>query len=417
MTLARRASPRHPATWSPFVPRLDPARAFAQVLQVDGWTELLRGVRDAAMLLATGARESEFARGGWAASATSPPGRRPSVTVVIPCYNYGGYLPQAVSSAFTQSGLDIEVIVVDDASTDGSQDVGVQLAAQDARVTCVLHERNRGHIATYNDGLVRARGDYVVLMSADDLLPPNALTRAVALMEAHPRVGFCYGHAPTFSEQAPPARHRVRSWTVWRGQEWLMLCARRGRNPVMSPEVVMRREALLGLGGYDSSLPHAADLLLWLRTAAYWDVGRVNGSDQGFYRVHGGNMHLTSYAGALVDMQERCAAYEQFVAESGSRVADIAAFRTAVGSSLANEALALAISALDAEPRMTDEARTLADQAIRFHSPVRDTGLWTTYLALVAESPGGSVLARRGRRLRSSWTWKARYWRWVWAGV
>ncbi|MGZ4476136.1 MAG: glycosyltransferase family 2 protein, partial [Nocardioides sp.] len=118
---------------------------------------------------------------------------RPRVSVVVPCYNYGRYLPDAVGSALDQSGLDVDVLIVDDCSTDDSAAVALRLADADPRVRLLRHETNRGHIQTYNDGLAAVTGDYVVLLSADDLLTPDSLTRAVALMEAHPRVGLVYG--------------------------------------------------------------------------------------------------------------------------------------------------------------------------------------------------------------------------------
>ncbi len=90
---------------------------------------------------------------------------RPTVSVVIPCYNYGHYLPGAVASALDQEGVDVDVLVVDDASTDDSAAVARSLAESDPRVDVLVHEVNRGHIAAYNDGLAKARGDYVVLIS------------------------------------------------------------------------------------------------------------------------------------------------------------------------------------------------------------------------------------------------------------
>src|SRR5689334_2494944 len=71
---------------------------------------------------------------------------RPTVSVVIPCYNYGRYLPDAVASALDQTGVDVDVLVVDDASTDGSAEVALELAREDERVDVLLHEENRGHI-------------------------------------------------------------------------------------------------------------------------------------------------------------------------------------------------------------------------------------------------------------------------------
>ena len=134
--------------------------------------------------------------------------RIPRVSVVIPCYNYGRYLPDAVASALGQVGVDVDVLIVDDASPDGSAEVAGRLAAGDPRITVVRHEVNRGHIQTYNDGLDRTTGEFVVLLSADDLLAPGALSRATALMDCNPSVGFVYGLPQAFTDVPPAPKGR-----------------------------------------------------------------------------------------------------------------------------------------------------------------------------------------------------------------
>lgn len=240
------------------------------------------------------------------------PGRRASVTVVIPCYNYGVFLPDLVDSALAQSDVDAHVIIVDDASPDGSADVARRLAADNpAHVSAIIHSRNRGHIQTYNDGLAAVDTEYVTLVSADDLVAPGALGRATRLMDRFPGVGLVYGHASVFSDDPVP-RHRPlpETWSVWDGREWIDWTASRGRNLIVSPEVVMRTRALRETGGYNPLLPHSGDLEYWLRTAARWDVARVNGRPQAFYRMHGANMHLTQFATMAVDMRHRLSAFE-----------------------------------------------------------------------------------------------------------
>src|SRR5215469_6910820 len=69
----------------------------------------------------------------------------PSVSIVIPCYNYGRYLPECVGSVLDQQGVIVDVLVIDDASPDGSAEVARRLAADDPRVRAVCHEENRGH--------------------------------------------------------------------------------------------------------------------------------------------------------------------------------------------------------------------------------------------------------------------------------
>src|SRR5208337_1578043 len=77
-----------------------------------------------------------------------------TVDVVIPCYNYARYLRRCVQSVLSQSGVDVRVLVIDDASSDDTPQVGNDLAGSDSRVEFRRHEVNRGHIATYNEGLI-----------------------------------------------------------------------------------------------------------------------------------------------------------------------------------------------------------------------------------------------------------------------
>jgi glycosyltransferase involved in cell wall biosynthesis len=240
------------------------------------------------------------------------PRRSPGVTVVIPCYNYGHYLAAAVDSILTQPGVDARVIIVDDASPDGSGEVARRLAARDARVRTLVHEHNRGHIRTYNDGFALVETEFVSLVSADDIVAPGALGRAVALMQRNPGVGLVYGAIATFSDDDEKLPHRDRLyhlWRIWGGEEWIDGIVRSGYNPIASPEAVLRTAAVAEAGGYNPELPHSGDLEYWLRVAARWDVGQVHGPLQAYYRVHGGNMHLNDFGTREADLRERHTAF------------------------------------------------------------------------------------------------------------
>src|ERR1035441_5636334 len=126
--------------------------------------------------------------------------RSPRVSIIVPCYNYGHFLLGCVDSLLSQRSVEVGILIIDDASPDGSGSVAEALAATDPRISVIRHKYNRGHIATYNEGLDHVDGDYTVLLSADDLLPHGALTRAVALLEANASVGLAYGYPVNFSE-------------------------------------------------------------------------------------------------------------------------------------------------------------------------------------------------------------------------
>jgi glycosyltransferase involved in cell wall biosynthesis len=287
----------------------------------------------------------------------------PRVTVVIPHFNYGQYLPTAVATALGQPSVDVDVLIVDDASTDGSAAVARELAAGDSRISLIEHPINKRHIATYNDGLAAATGDYVVLLSADDALSPGSLARSTALMEANSSVGLVYGNVRTFSDTPPvggtaPASWNGahESWTVWRGEEWLGLTSRRGRNVIMNPEVVMRRDVLSEIGGYDPRFPHSADLFLWLRAAARGDVGRVNGTVQAFYRVHDTNMHTTQFGGLLDDYSAVRDTFDAFFDEDGGLLTDAGRLRDRAHRAIAREALQRTALLPTSEPATSTES-------------------------------------------------------------
>jgi len=239
---------------------------------------------------------------------------RPKVSIVVPCYNYERYLAAAVTSALCQPKVEIEVIVADNGSTDNSLEVAEKLAATDDRIRIHTQVRNVDYIRNFNDGLEMATGQYAQILNADDMLTPGSITRAVALMENRPDVGFTYGSCPTFNENPPKLRTALRSWSIWDGHEWARRRYRSGSNVIRHPEALMRSSTLRAAGGYNANYPVAPDMLLWLQAAVRGNVGRVNGPDQGLFRVHGANMHLDlATEGWLTDLKGRQAVFEGLV--------------------------------------------------------------------------------------------------------
>ncbi|MFD2080547.1 Glycosyl transferase family 2 [Actinopolymorpha cephalotaxi] len=235
-----------------------------------------------------------------------------SVTVIIPCHNYGRFLAESVRSSLDQDEIDVHALIIDDASTDDTPRIARKLAAGDSRVSYVRHDHNHGHIATYNEGLDLADTEYTVLGSADDLLARGALRRAVTIMEAEPAVGFVYGVARPFV--GPPPQQvdadAPYSYITHAGQEWFASAYLLGRNIPSAPSVVVRSSLQKQLEGYNPDLPHSGDLERWLRLALHGDVATVLGVDQAFYRLHDTNMHRTKFADHLLGLRQRRAAFE-----------------------------------------------------------------------------------------------------------
>lgn len=275
----------------------------------------------------------------------------PIVSVVVPCYNYAHYLTEAVKSVTSQDGVELEVIVVDDASADESVEVAQSIAEDDRRVRVIGHSQNRGHIATYNEGLAQARGKYLVLLSADDMLAPGSLSRAVALLESEPAVGFVYGRVPWFTESPPPVdTTRPPRFKFWSGSEWLARRCRRVTNCVMSPEVVIRRDLYERIGPYRPDLPHTGDMAMWLLASAVADVGYVEGPWAAYYRRHAVNMHAASFRsgtveGMLIDLEQRRRTFEVVFEKQGAALPNGVSLHNLAKRSLAAEALAAAARA------------------------------------------------------------------------
>jgi GT2 family glycosyltransferase len=285
-----------------------------------------------------------------------------TVSVVIPCYRYGHYLEDAVRSVTEhQPGVDVRVLIIDDASPDDSAEVAARVAAKDPRVELLVHQENKGNIATFNEGLLEwADGDYVLLLSADDRATPGALARARDLLDANPDVGFAYGHAVWAVEGSPtpPARTTVRGWSVLPGQEWLEHRFRQAENPIITPELIARTSLLRKVGGYDPTIPKAADMELFMRFAAYSDVGFIRGADQAYYRVHTESM--SKGVSTLEDLQQRREVFEAVLERYAEQLDDPERLSDLVHVQLGKEALWAAGRVYDrGRVRRTEPARLL----------------------------------------------------------
>jgi glycosyltransferase involved in cell wall biosynthesis len=236
-----------------------------------------------------------------------------AVDVIVPCYRYGHFLRQCVQSVLSQTGVEVRVLVIDDESPDDTPAVGRQLCAEDPRVTYRRHQVNQGHIATYNEGIAWTSSEYYLLLSADDMLTPGALARAVDALDRHPQAILCHGHAQVLFETQSaadvlPQVSSTTTQTLTTGPQFAAaVCRDSANNPVWTPTAVIRTSAQKKVGGYKRELPHSGDLELWLRLSQHGSVIRLDGT-QALYRRHSANMHY-SYAGVR-NLEEHMLAFE-----------------------------------------------------------------------------------------------------------
>ena len=182
---------------------------------------------------------------------------RSTVSAVIPVYNAEGFLARALESVLAQTRAVDEIIVVDDASTDGSPEVARRFGARVCRLPT-----NAGSSAARNEGLRAARGDVIAWLDADDFWEPRHCEVVVGLLEEFPAACLAFSgiafRGDRQGEWLSPLPEREPADAFWQSLGSVIV-------PQMS--VVTRRAPLLEVGGYDPSLRFAEDYDLFLRLA------------------------------------------------------------------------------------------------------------------------------------------------------
>jgi hypothetical protein len=341
----------------------------------------------------------------------------PTVTVVISCFNYARYLRQAVQSAVSQDGVAVDVIIVDDASTDDSLHVARKLSSYYEAVQVLAHTTNQGVVETFNDGAKAARGEFLVRLDADDLLTPGSLRRSVAVARAYPSVGLVYGHPLHFSgDEVPSSRSKAVSWTIWAGRSWLLDRCRSGINVITSPEALVRRSILEEIG-YQAPLKHTHDMELWFRIAAFADVAYIHGADQAWHREHNGSLSARE-VDVLVDLQERRDAFDVLFSGPAGGISEAPILRQAATRALVGEALSTARHERDRGSRDSRLHSSCLDLAIQLDPGVARGPLWRT-LTKTNRSNSAQWLRPMGlaRRVGGRLTSQVRWNRWHRNGV
>ena len=189
--------------------------------------------------------------------------KSPRVSVIIPTYNRAWCLSEAIESVLSQTFQDMELIVVDDGSTDETP----ALLSQYGDRLRVLHQPNQGVSAARNSGIQAAHGDLIALLDSDDTWQPDKLARQVDFFDRQPQARICQTEEIWIRRGKrvnPKHRHRKPSGDIFEAS--LALC-------LVSPSaVMMRRNLLEEMGGFDESLPACEDYDLWLRVSLCYPI-------------------------------------------------------------------------------------------------------------------------------------------------
>jgi len=185
----------------------------------------------------------------------------PKVSLVMSVYDGEEHLNEAIESILHQTFTDFEFIIVDDGSTDSTWKI--LTTYHDPRITLVRNQENQGLARSLNRGLEISRGEYIARQDADDVSLPERLARQVSFLEEHADVGVL-GSAVQIIDGSGnpsetwrfPSEHGALKWRLCFG------------NPIMHSTVMMRREVVNGVNGYDAEMEVATDYDLWRRLSS-----------------------------------------------------------------------------------------------------------------------------------------------------
>lgn len=213
---------------------------------------------------------------------TASSGDLPAVTVLMPAFNAGPMLREAVDSILAQTFTDFEFLVLDDGSTDGT--VEALRSMGDSRLRIVSNPCNLGLIATLNRGIELARAPLLARMDADDLAHPQRLQRQVEVLAQRPDLALVGTWARVIDETGRP----IGQLSPPHRQEELVLAVL-DSSPFVHPSVMARTGVLRHLGGYPTDAPHAEDYALWARLLLSHEAANIPEMLLD-YRVHPGQV-------------------------------------------------------------------------------------------------------------------------------
>ena len=193
----------------------------------------------------------------------------PQVSVIVPVFNRVRVVGRAIDSALAQSVHDLEVIVVDDASTDGTR--AIVEAYTDTRVKYLRHEKNMYAAAARNTGMSLAQGDYIAFLDSDDEWLPEKLRLQIGILEqAGPDWGCVYGGARIFKNVQPNA-------VVYRPlkEGELLREFLTSQIVIWTPTFLFRRECLDVVGSMDVALKRSEDRDFYIRMLSHYKLAKI----------------------------------------------------------------------------------------------------------------------------------------------
>jgi glycosyltransferase involved in cell wall biosynthesis len=212
----------------------------------------------------------------------------PLVSVVIPTYNSAQYLPETIGSILSQSWQDFEIIIVDDGSTDNTQEVVG--AFNSSKIRYIEQENSGGPSRPRNMGVHHAQGKYISFFDSDDLMSRNKLAEAVAFLERYPDLGLLFANFEVCNERGDsfPGTFLDGFQTFWDlpkkqvGEKWFIIESAVAyeslfcQNFIGTSGTVIPKAVFLSVGGFDESIAGPEDRDMWLRISRCYALGYLD---------------------------------------------------------------------------------------------------------------------------------------------
>lgn len=199
------------------------------------------------------------------------------VSVIIPTYNRARYICRAINSVINQTFKDLEIIVIDDGSTDETKGILVPFNGK----IKYIYQSNQGISGARNRGIEEARGEYIAFLDSDDWWAPEKLAEQVKVLDANPRVGIVYSRMPIINEKGEKIGMKPAGAS---GRNFKELLEIWGDLPTST--VMTRRECFEKVGVFDPALPPMEDIDMWLRIARFYDLYEIEGKILAYYFRH-----------------------------------------------------------------------------------------------------------------------------------
>jgi glycosyltransferase involved in cell wall biosynthesis len=200
----------------------------------------------------------------------------PRVSVVIPSYNRAGCIEKAIDSVLEQTVDDIEIILVDDGSTDNTRELVQNKYGDQVRY---VYQENQGMAGARNTGIKNAQGDYIAFLDSDDYWRPGKLERQLSLAEEHPEYGLLASRCDKIQRSGHINKpNRPLSYQSRRGKSGWVLNDLFQANFIRTSTVIIRRDCFNRIGLFDEKLIRGEDIDFWLRMASVYPIGFINES-------------------------------------------------------------------------------------------------------------------------------------------